>query len=1189
MKLSIVTTFLLLATSACFGQSDRGTISGSVSDPGNAVIANANIIARNPQTGFQTQTISTETGNYTIPALPAGVYELTIDSPGFKKFYRTGITVQVAQTARIDIVLQLGSANESITVSADATMLKTESAEQSTTISRERLLALPLYFGSGQGGGAIRNPLTFATLVPGAVYQTTSNNQIRVNGLPNQSFKVVLDGQDNTNPLTQQNANATMPSMEAVEEFTLQSSNFAAEFGQVVGGLFNFTTRSGGNQFHGGAFEYFTNEALNAGVPFTDNGKGGLVRPRTRKSDYGFSAGGPVWIPKVYNGHDKTFFYFTYEGYTDQKTAAGTLTTVPTTAMRNGDFSAIQTGRTLGTDTLGRSILENTIYDPATARVVNGQVVTDAFPGNRIPLNRIDPVAQKILSLVPQPINSGLINNWAPVYPNPKTQSIVSIKGDHSLTPGTKLSFYYMHQNTNQFSGPDGLPEPITAFRDQKIHSNNFRLNYDQSITPTLIFHAGIGLQNFFNPDSSPASVLRYDAVSQLGLTGGAVNGFPRIANLGSSFGGLTPGLGPTNANEYHTDKPTAVASVTYVRGKHTYKAGGEFRIDSFTDRNSKGATGVFNFSANQTGLPYLQSATVGGGSIGFPLASFLLGAADTASVSSVQDPQWRRTSWSLFVQDTWRVTNKLTLDYGLRWDLAGQGHELYYRTAAFDPNTANPAAGGLPGATTYEGYGQGRCNCTFAKTYPYAIGPRLGAAYQISSKTVLRAGWGISYGFPPNFNYITNTPIIGVGFNQLNFTSSAFGTPAAVLRNGLQYNPAALTAASYDPGILPSPGQINSPPYLIDRNGGRPPRINQWNISLQREITKNLVLEVSYVGNRGAWLQANSLVDLNGLSQERLASSGLNVNNAADRTLLTSQLRSAQVAAAGFKAPYAAFPTTLTLAQSLRPYPQFGNIPVWWAPIGNSWYDALQSKLTKRYSNGLDVTATFTWQKELTTAENAAVNDVFNRKNQKAISGQSQPLVLVTAFTYELPRFGNSMTRKTLGGWTVGGLLRYASGLPIPVPTANNNLGTLLLRSSGNTFANRVPGQPLFTQDLNCHCFDPNKTFVLNPAAWSDPAAGQYGTSAPYYNDYRYQRRPDEQLSLGRTFRIREGMSFQVRGEFFNIFNRTQANNPTATNAAATQVFNNRGQTTSGFGFINTGSVAFGPRSGQIVGQFRW
>jgi outer membrane receptor protein involved in Fe transport len=257
--------------------------------------------------------------------------------------------------------------------------------------------------------------------------------------------------------------------------------------------------------------------------------------------------------------------------------------------------------------------------------------------------------------------------------------------------------------------------------------------------------------------------------------------------------------------------------------------------------------------------LPYLQSTNVGGGTIGNPYASFLLGGADSASVSNVSDPQWRRHAFGLFIQDTWKITSKLTFDYGLRWDVEGYGHELYYRESAFDPTTPNPSAGGLPGATTYEGFGPGRCNCTFAHAYPYAFGPRLGMAYQIIPKTVLRAGWGVSYGLTPSFNYPPSG--IGVGFNTLNFTSSAYGAPAVVLSQGLQYSTAALNAASYNPEIVPSPGQINSPPYIIDKNAGRPARVNQWNISLQREITKDLLLEVAFVGNRGAWLQANNKV----------------------------------------------------------------------------------------------------------------------------------------------------------------------------------------------------------------------------------------------------------------------------------------------------------------------------------------
>jgi hypothetical protein len=430
------------------------------------------------------------------------------------------------------------------------------------------------------------------------------------------------------------------------------------------------------------------------------------------------------------------------------------------------------------------------------------------------------------------------------------------------------------------------------------------------------------------------------------------------------------------------------------------------------------------------------------------------------------------------------------------------------------------------------------------------------------------------------------------VGYNTLNFTSSAYGLPAVVLSQGLQYNPAALSDASYNAGIVPSPGQINGPPYIIDRNAGRPSRINQWSISLQRELTKNMVIEAAFVGNRGVWMQANSLAIYNQLSPERVSSFGLSLNNPTNLTLLASPLNSATVSTAGFKAPYTGFPTTLTLAQALRPFPQFGNIPVFGAPLGNSWYDALQMKLTKRLSSGLSIQSAFTWSQELTTAEGAPVNNIFNRGLQKTISAQSQPLALVIGYTYEVPGrslpwvSSHKVARAVLGGWTLGGVLRYASGLPIQAPAANNNLGTVLPGSS--TFANRVPGVPLFLNDLNCHCFDPTKAFVLNPAAWTQPAAGQFGGSSIYFNDYRYQRRPDEEMSLGRTFRLRERMSFSLRMEFFNIFNRTEMNNPSASNSQATQVLQN-GLTASGFGYINTGSVAFGPRSGQLVGQFHW
>jgi hypothetical protein len=249
--------------------------------------------------------------------------------------------------------------------------------------------------------------------------------------------------------------------------------------------------------------------------------------------------------------------------------------------------------------------------------------------------------------------------------------------------------------------------------------------------------------------------------------------------------------------------------------------------------------------------------------------------------------------------------------------------------------------------------------------------------------------------------------------------------------------------------------------------------------------------------------------------------------------------LNSATARARGFGLPYASYPSDLTVAQSLRPFPQFGNIPARWAPVGNSWYDSLQVKATKRYSHGLDVTAAFTWQKELTLgADGGTLNDVFNRDINKTISPQSMPFVFVTAFNYQVPAWGtNRLVRTLLRDWTIGGLLRYASGQPIGVPSAQNALAGLLFRG---TVANRVPGQPLFLKDLNCHCIDPHKDFVLNPAAWADPGPGEWGYSAPYYNDYREARRYQEQLSFGRVFPIRERMRFSIRAEMINAFNRT-------------------------------------------------
>jgi hypothetical protein len=390
-----------------------------------------------------------------------------------------------------------------------------------------------------------------------------------------------------------------------------------------------------------------------------------------------------------------------------------------------------------------------------------------------------------------------------------------------------------------------------------------------------------------------------------------------------------------------------------------------------------------------------------------------------------------------------------------------------------------------------------------------------------------------------------------------------------------------------------------------MDQNAGRPARQYQWSVGLQREIFRDMVVEASYVANRGVWWQAPALLNLNANTPDSLKAYGIDVNSATDQALLRSLLNSPTAAARGFNKPaYAGFPLTQTVAQLLRPFPQFTTIPVYWNPLGKTWYDSLQVKATKRLSHGLSLLSTFTWQKSLTngteigepnpgTTGNAVFNDVFNRSTNKYISRYDQPFLFNISANYTTPKFhGNKILSYVAEDWTYGVYLQYGSGTPIPVPAANSSLNNYLFQ--GASFANRVPGQPLFTKDLNCHCYDPNTTFVLNPKAWADPAIGQFGTSAGYYNDYRTQRRPIENMNLGRTFRITEKMNFNLRMELTNVFNRGFWSDPTATSATASQITLPNGTTSAGFGRINTTTpTAFGsvanllPRQGVIVGRF--
>lgn len=1181
----------LLFAAAAFAQSDRGTITGTVADPAGAVVSGAAVSIRNIETGAVYQAGTSATGNYTLAQLPAGQYELSVTVPGFKSFIRKNITVEVAQTYRVDVPLEVGSNTESVTVSEAAPLLKTESGELSHTVDTNTMNNLPVMgIGAAAGSSGLRNPYAVVQLLPGATY--SPDVDIRINGMPANTQAMRIDGQDATNGWYSVQSQ-TQGSVDAIQEFAVQTSNYAAELGQAGGGLFNITMRSGTNQFHGGVYEYFVNEALNAGTPFTTNGEGGLLRPRQRRNDWGFNFGGPVLLPKIYNGHDKLFFFFNFEHFAETIITNNVSGTVPTLQYREGNFSQALTNRNLGTDGLGRPILENTIYDPTSNFVVNGVTYRNPFANNTIPASQIDPVALAIQNYFPMPTSSGLVNNYLPTYANPKYTLVPSTKGDYQISSKSKLSgFWSLNRQNNPNYG--AIPPPAQSSQPRLVNSNTIRLNFDETLTPTLLLHFGAGLVDTRINDHSE----RFNSATELGLTGTNSTLFPVIGSvvgatnstLFENQGGMNYTTGPGNQIHLTYRKPTANTSLTWVRNNHTFKFGGEMMVDGYQMFNETYSMGWFNFSPNESGLPSLNGVSLAS-TVGFSYASFLLGAVDSGFDAVPAVTHMGAHSISGFAQDSWKVTRKLTVDYGLRYDFStylkdGNG---YY--GIFSPSTPNPNAGGRLGAIIYEGYGGGRCNCQFSHNYPFAFGPRLGLAYQITSKTVLRVGSGVSY-----FKTDDNNLGFSAGSEYL-YQTASYGNPAFSLRNGMPYQ---LTFPNFNPGQYLFPGVLGSAPQEQDQNAGRPARQIQWSLGIQREISPNLLAEATYVGNRGAWWNAGGLICPNCVTPQILSNYGLSLNNPNDLTLLASPVSSPLAISRGFGLPYPGFPTSATVAQSLRPFPQYGNISNWhWVPDGDTWYESLQTKLTKRFSHGIEFGSAFTWSKQLTLGveddfgrgDGVITNNVFNRPNNKDLSVFDQPFQFVFSGSYTTPKLstGNRFTANKAVSWIardwqIGTLLRYTSGLPIPSPTSTNNLATYLFQS---TLFNRVPGVSLFTQNLNCHCFDPTETFVLNPAAWSNPGPGQWGTAAAYYSDFRYQRRPVENMSIARNFRIKERANLQIRAEFTNVFNRTEMNNPTATNPLATQTKNAAGQTTAGFGYINTGSTFSAPRSGQLVGRF--
>src|SRR5262245_37774757 len=660
----LISTFLilfLLIPVAAFPQAANGRITGTITDASGAVLPGVTVEVTNTATRVAFSTVSTETGVFSAPNLPPGVYSISASLPGFKKYDRSGVSLAAAQTLKLDIPLEVGAATESITITEEGTLLKSETGDIAHNITVSQLVDLPI-LGIGNanaGSSGVRNPYNTAVTVPGVNY--TANLTMIVNGAPTNTAAYRLEGLDNTNHTVSFALQENQPSADAIQEVAVQTSNYAPEFGQAGGGLFTVTMKSGTSQFHGSGYEYLVNEAVNAGYPFTNDGNGHLVRPQNRRHDFGGTIGGPISF--LTKGNRKTFFFFSLERF-KESTLLSFNATVPTLDYRKGDFSAISPipgnanfnpnlgipTNPIATDGLGRAIYANQIYDPNTRGVSGGVGFADPFQGNVIPDNRITPFAKAVMSLIPLPQNNNLTNNYNGTNVSDRVTGIPSVKIDHSLNDKNKFSFYWSTTGTeSQYSTPNGnadsLPEVITGARGTFIDSATWRLNYDRVMSSNLLLHLGAGYSRIRFIDDAPLThngktfdcntinlpgcqvAFNFPTFNNMvGFAGGGTTATPATATLGG-MQQMGNALAHTHTN---TQRPAFNANMTWIHGNHNYKWGGEVYLQGNITAPPSGVS--LTFATNGTAQPFAFVPTAGNANqfMGFQFASFLLGTASS-------------------------------------------------------------------------------------------------------------------------------------------------------------------------------------------------------------------------------------------------------------------------------------------------------------------------------------------------------------------------------------------------------------------------------------------------------------------------------------------------------------------------------------------------------------------------------
>ena len=1124
---------LLLVSGTLRAQADRGTVRGTLTDSSGAAVTGASLTLQNQATNLSYNAVSSTSGSYSFLNLPIGAYTLTTEAKGFERQAIKGIIVQVNQVSNIDVPLKLGAVNQTVDVQAVTPMIQSEATDVGTVIDNKRFNDLPLDMGGG-----IRNPSSFIFLSPGVNGSTWEKH---IGGGGSFSDQVYYDGIAlSRGDLS--NDGEVSPSVDAVEEFKLISNNYSAEYAHALGGVTSYTMKSGTNSLHGNAFEFNDNNHFDA------RGFYSPTKAYRNQNEFGFTLGGPVVIPKLYNGRDKTFFFVSLDQYFIRGGQLAGLETVPTPEMLQGNFSH----------------WPEPIYDPRSTTVsANGTVARTQFPGNIIPKTQFSSVSNNMIQYQAAPTLPGVTDNAvAPLLSPTSNQRTYGFKIDHVISEKHHLSGMYNVTQRPSIKSPGPAAEysnngssALENFNLQDVSTVIARINEDWTVTPSLVNHLGIGFSRFNNANFSLGLNQGWLQPNggKLGLTGLQSDLFPTV-----TFSQNYTTYGDPIAGDDIYNTFTALDNVTWIKGKHTLKLGFELQAhqDNYNDFGNGG--GTFAFSQLETGLP-------GNSTSGNAYASFLLGAVDNANAyfrSSL--PGGRYKYYGSFVDDTYKVTPKLTLNLGVRWEVVVPTSDPYGRISYMDPSIPNPDAGNLLGGYVFGGKGTGRdgFNRFFDINYRN-LAPRIGFAYSPTKNWVIRSGYGIFYG-----EYTSNgvgVPSDGFSLTPKFLSPDSGVTPAFYWDGGFPQN------FPHPPIISPGVSNgLNATLLYPSLFADNPPYSQQWNFTIEHQLSESLMISAAYVANK-----STHLIDQN-TNFNQLNPAYFSLGTA----LLTANINSPAAQAAGYKPPFPGFSQLFgaqaTVAQSLLRFPQYQNVTEVGGFDGNSSYHSFQLKMDKRFSKGPAATFAYTRSKYLAddlgfTSPTGSVSIQNYDAREKFVYPTDQPNLVSFSFNYAIPYGSGSQSgigRKILGGWSVSAIASYGSGFPIQVYSSSNDLS---FGYTGGLLPN-LTGAPLLASRTGN--FNPNSDRYLNTAAFAQPGALQFG-NAPLYLPVRTPFAKSESFGLFKNTRITERLLDQFRVEMQNPFNRVVFGSPVADIQAPN------------FGYIN--SQANVPREIQFGMKLIW